>query len=114
MKQILEWSSTYVSNLAGTIAMVIAFVMWGPSLGSIRRKMFELFFYTHQLYGVYILFYVLHVGDAWFCMIIPGIFLFVIDRFLRFLQSRQRVAVLSARVLPSRFVELNFAKTHGK
>ncbi|KAK4770285.1 hypothetical protein SAY87_030817 [Trapa incisa] len=111
MVLMLEWSSTWVSNVAGEIAIVFAFAMWLTSLRSIRRKMFEVFFYTHQLYALYIIFYVLHVGAAYFCMIIPGIFLFVIDRYLRFLQSRRRVRLLSARLLPSGLVELNFAKS---
>lgn len=110
----LEWSSTWVSNVAGEIAIVFAFSMWATSLPSVRRKMFEVFFYTHHLYALYIIFYVLHVGAPYFCMIIPGIFLFLIDRYLRFLQSRRRAQLLSARLLPSEFVELNFTKSKGK
>ncbi|PKI63527.1 hypothetical protein CRG98_016194 [Punica granatum] len=110
--QLLEWSSTYVSNLAGTIAIIFAIAMWATSFRPVRRKMFEVFFYTHHLYILYIVFYVLHVGAAYFCMIIPGIFLFVIDRYLRFLQSRKRAPLLSARLLPFGLVELNFAKSN--
>ncbi|XP_050224873.1 ferric reduction oxidase 4-like [Mercurialis annua] len=107
----LEWSKTYVSNVAGVIAMVIGVVMWVASFYRTRRKMFELFFYTHQLYILYILFYALHVGAAYLCMIFPGIFLFLIDRYLRFLQSRKRARLVSARVLPCGVVELNFSKS---
>ncbi|KAK8686586.1 hypothetical protein V6N13_125610 [Hibiscus sabdariffa] len=113
MAEILEWSKTWVSNVAGVIAIVIAVPMWVTSLPHFRRKKFELFFSTHHLYLLYIIFYVLHVGDAYFCMILPGIFLFLIDRYLRFLQSRQRTRLLSARVLPCGVVELNFSKTPG-
>ncbi|XP_015571193.2 ferric reduction oxidase 4-like [Ricinus communis] len=113
MAEMLEWSKTYVSNVAGEIAMVLAVAMWLTSIHRIRRKMFELFFYTHHLYILYILFYVLHVGAAYTCMILPGIFLFLIDRYLRFLQSRQRVRLVSARLLPCGTVELNFSKDRG-
>ncbi|GMI75541.1 ferric reduction oxidase 4 [Hibiscus trionum] len=113
MAEILEWSKTWVSNVAGVIAIVIAVPMWVTSFPHFRRKKFELFFSTHHLYLLYIIFYVLHVGDAYFCMILPGIFLFLIDRYLRFLQSRQRTRLLSARVLPCGVVELNFSKTPG-
>ncbi|MBA0650052.1 hypothetical protein Goklo_017542 [Gossypium klotzschianum] len=109
----VEWSKTWVSNVAGVIAIVIAMPMWVTSLPQFRRMKFELFFYTHHLYLLYIFFYVLHVGDAYFCMIFPGIFLFLIDRYLRFLQSRQRTALLSARILPCGLLELNFSKTPG-
>ncbi|PON96997.1 Cytochrome b245, heavy chain [Trema orientale] len=108
---LLEWSQTYVSNVAGEIAIVFALVIWATSIGRVRRKMFEVFYYTHHLYTVYIIFYVLHVGAAYLCMILPGIFLFVIDRYLRFLQSRDRVRLLSTRLLPGGTFELNFAKS---
>ncbi|XP_031275080.1 ferric reduction oxidase 4-like isoform X1 [Pistacia vera] len=111
MIELLEWSKTYLSNLAGMIATVIAVVMWVTSMPRFRRKMFEVFFYTHHLYIIFIIFYVLHVGSAYFCMILPGIFLFVVDRYLRFLQSRKRARLLSARLLPCDVVELNFSKS---
>ncbi|KAL9666910.1 hypothetical protein QQ045_001254 [Rhodiola kirilowii] len=109
----LEWSKDYVSNVAGVIAFAVSLVMWATSIPRIRRKMFELFFYSHHLYFLYIVFYILHVGPAYLCMILPGIFLFLIDRYLRFLQSCQRVRLVSARLLPRGFAELNFAKSPG-
>lgn len=111
--QALEWSRTYVSNVAGEIAFVISLAMWATSFPCFRRKMFEVFFYSHHLYTVYLLFYILHVGVAYLCMILPGIFLFLIDRYLRYLQSRHRAMLVSARVLPCDTLELNFCKSPG-
>ncbi|KAL6123197.1 hypothetical protein ACLB2K_075719 [Fragaria x ananassa] len=113
MVLLLQWSKTYVSNVAGDIAMVLAVAMWVTSIPRVRRKMFEVFYYTHQLYPLYILFYVLHVGASYFCMILPGIFLFAVDRYLRFLQSSGHAALVSARVLPCETLELNFSKSKG-
>lgn len=106
----LEWSRDYVSNIAGEIAFVVSLVIWAASFPRFRRKMFEVFFYTHQLYIVYLLFYIFHVGVEYFCTILPGIFLFFIDRYLRFLQSRQSARLISARLSTSGSVELNFSK----
>ncbi|KAI5657884.1 hypothetical protein M9H77_26677 [Catharanthus roseus] len=36
----LQWSSTYVSNVAGVIAFLFSLVMWITSLYGVRRKMF--------------------------------------------------------------------------
>ncbi|KAL4595076.1 hypothetical protein ACB092_12G065800 [Castanea dentata] len=113
MAEMLQWRKNGVPNVAGEIAIVFAMAMWVTSFPRVRRKMFEVFFYTHHLYTLYIFFYVLHVGSAYFCMILPGIFLFLVDRFLRFLQSRQRARLVSARLLPSGIVELNFSKSQG-
>ncbi|KAJ4887834.1 Ferric reduction oxidase 4 [Raphanus sativus] len=93
--------------------MVTGIVMWVTSLPYFRRNKFEIFFYIHHLCGLYIVFYVLHVGDSWFCMILPNIFLFFIDRYLRFLQSTKRSRLVFARNLPSDNLELTFSKTPG-
>ncbi|XP_012851925.1 PREDICTED: ferric reduction oxidase 4-like [Erythranthe guttata] len=113
MSQMLEWSSTYLSNLAGVIAIVMLMAIWATSFARVRRKMFELFFYVHHLYIPYLVFYMFHVGVAYLCMILPGIFLFIIDRYLRFLVSKRRTRLVSSRLLSNRTMELTFAKSPG-
>ncbi|KAK9666360.1 hypothetical protein RND81_14G179400 [Saponaria officinalis] len=110
---VLEWSPVYVSNLAGTISWVFLIAMWVTSFAYTRRKTFEVFFYTHQLYALGTFFYVVHIGVSWTCQILPGIFLFTRDRYLRFLQSRSNARLISARVLPSGTVEMTFQKSRG-
>ncbi|XP_073309855.1 ferric reduction oxidase 4-like [Primulina huaijiensis] len=106
----LEWSSTYLSNVAGVIAFVVSLGMWVTSFDRVRRKAFEVFFYSHHLYTIFMFFYMLHVGVAYMCLILPGIFLFLIDRYLRFLQSRHKSRLVSTRLLPNGTLELTFAK----
>ncbi|KAL2456083.1 Ferric reduction oxidase 4 [Forsythia ovata] len=113
MYLMLQWSSTYLPNIAGVIAFVVSLGIWATSFDRIRRNFFEVFFYAHHLYILYVFFYILHVGVAYFCMILPGIFLFLIDRYLRFLQSRRRVRLFSTRLLPNGTVELTFSKNPG-
>ncbi|KAF1863554.1 hypothetical protein Lal_00030602 [Lupinus albus] len=43
---------------------------------------------------------------------LPSFYLFLVDRYLRFLQSRNQVRLVFARVLPCEAVELNFSKAH--
>ncbi|KAL8031881.1 hypothetical protein ABFX02_13G058300 [Erythranthe guttata] len=87
--------------------------LWATTFPRIRRKMFEVFFYSHHMYIPFVVFFIYHVGINYTSMMLPGFFLFVIDRYLRFLQSRSHVRLLSARVLPCETVELNFSKTKG-
>lgn len=75
--------------------------------------MFELFLYTHYLYIFFMIFFILHIGIGFACIMLPGFYLFVIDRYLRFLQSRDKVRLVSARLLPCDALELNFAKSRG-
>ncbi|KAH9604127.1 hypothetical protein KSS87_010467 [Heliosperma pusillum] len=110
ISEALKWEKVGVSNVAGEIALLSGLILWIATFPRIRRKMFEVFFYTHHLYIVFMLFFFLHVGISYAFYMLPGIFLFIIDRYLRFLQSRQRVRLLSARVLSCQAIELNFAK----
>lgn len=108
--QLLEWKDIGVANLAGVISLLAGLFMWLTSLPGVRRINFELFFYTHQLYVVFVVFLALHVGDFIFSIAAAGIFLFMLDRFLRFCQSRKTVDILSARCLPCGTVELIVSK----
>ncbi|CAO2821209.1 unnamed protein product [Amaranthus hypochondriacus] len=113
MSEMLEWAKDWVSNVAGEISWVFLIVMWVTSFAYTRRRTFEVFFYTHQLYTVATFFYVIHIGVAWTMQILPGIFLFALDRYLRFLQSRSRARLISTRILPGGAVEMTFSKTPG-
>ncbi|KAJ4953674.1 hypothetical protein NE237_030506 [Protea cynaroides] len=113
MWEMLTWDKVGVANAAGELALLSGLTMWATTFPRIRRKMFELFFYTHHLYIIFIFFFILHVGISYACMMLPGFYLFLVDRYLRFLQSRQRVRLISARVLPCETVELNFSKSPG-
>ncbi|KAH9607553.1 hypothetical protein KSS87_020456 [Heliosperma pusillum] len=110
---LLEWSPAWVSNVSGEISWIFLLAIWATSFAYTRRKSFELFFYTHQLYAVATFFYVVHIGVSWTCQILPGIFLFVLDRYLRFLQSRSNARLISARLLPGGNVEMTFHKSPG-
>lgn len=108
--QLNEWSDIGIANLPGVISLLAGLFMWVTSFAPVRRWNFELFFYTHQLYVVFVVFLALHVGDFIFTMAAGGIFLFVLDRFLRFCQSRRTVNVISAKCLPCGTVELVLSK----
>lgn len=53
------------------------------------------------------------MGIGYALYMLPGFYLFMIDRYLRFLQSSQRVRLLSARSLACGALELNFAKSRS-
>ncbi|XP_019454995.1 PREDICTED: ferric reduction oxidase 3, mitochondrial-like [Lupinus angustifolius] len=109
----LKWDKVGISNLAGEIALIFGLIMWIATIPRIRRKFFELFFYTHYLYILFIVFFIFHVGITYACLMLPSFYLFLVDRYIRFLQSRHQVRLVSARVLPCEAIELNFSKDHG-
>ncbi|XVE56339.1 hypothetical protein DITRI_Ditri04bG0001300 [Diplodiscus trichospermus] len=108
--EIKKWQRTGRIYLAGEITLVTGLVMWITSLPQIRRKRFEIFYYMHHLYIVFLVFFLLHAGDRHFYMIFPGVFLFGLDKLLRILQSRPETYLLSARLYPCKAVELILPK----
>ncbi|KAK9928619.1 hypothetical protein M0R45_025744 [Rubus argutus] len=110
LNQILEWKDIGIANLPGVISLIAGLLMWITSLPPVRKLNFELFFYTHQLYVIFIVFFALHVGDNLFAIAAGGLFIFILDRFLRFCQSRRVVDIISAKCLPCGTVELVLAK----
>ncbi|XP_060167480.1 ferric reduction oxidase 6-like [Lycium barbarum] len=110
VEELIDWKNIGVANLPGVISLAAGLLMWVTSLPGVRRKNFELFFYTHQLYVVFVVFLALHVGDFIFMIAGAGIFLFMLDRFLRFFQSRKTVDILSATCFPCGTVELVISK----
>ena len=112
--QMLRWDFADVANLAGEIALLILLIMRAMSIPHIRRNMFELFYYTNHLYFLIFIFFIFRVGFAFACITLPGFYIFLVDRYLRFLQSWQKVCLTSARILPCVTVELNFSKSLGK
>ncbi|XP_059648341.1 ferric reduction oxidase 6-like isoform X2 [Cornus florida] len=110
LTEILEWKSDRGANFAGVICYIFALLMWVTSLPPVRRRYFELFLYTHQLYILFFIFMALHIGDTYFSRAAAGIFLFMLDRFLRFCQSRRTVKITSATSFPCGTVQLVLSK----
>ncbi|XP_057952295.1 ferric reduction oxidase 8, mitochondrial isoform X2 [Malania oleifera] len=109
-EEMWKWQKTGRVYLAGEIALVTGLVIWITSLQQMRRKQFEIFYYTHHLYIVFLLFVLFHVGDRHFYMVFPGVFLFGLDKLFRVIQSRPETCILSARIFPCRAIELTLPK----
>ncbi|PWA46087.1 ferric reduction oxidase 8 [Artemisia annua] len=108
--EIWKWQTTGRIYLAGEISLVAGLVIWVTSLPQVRRKRFEIFYYTHHLYTIFIIFFLFHTGDRHFYMVFPAIFLFAIERLLRIIQSRPETCILSARIFPFKAIEVILPK----
>lgn len=113
-KQIWKWQRTGRVYVAGVISLVTGLLMWITSLPQIRRRCFETFYYTHHLYIVFLVSFLFHAGDRHFYWILPGVFLFGLDKTLRIVQSRSESCVLSARLYSCKAVELVLPKDPSK
>lgn len=111
--QFVKWQRTGIANLPGVISLVAGLLMWPTSLAYVRRRFFNVFFSVHQLYIVFFAFAAWHLGITCTAFFLGGAFLFFIDRFLRFLQSRKAIQGVTARVLPTGIVELKLPVSPG-
>ncbi|XP_071696322.1 ferric reduction oxidase 8, mitochondrial [Rutidosis leptorrhynchoides] len=105
-----KWQKTGRIYLAGEISLIAGLIMWMTSLPQVRRKRFELFYYTHHLYTIFIVFFLFHTGDRHFYMVFPAIFLFAIEKLLRIIQSRPQTCIISARIFPFKAIEVILPK----
>ncbi|KAI7727610.1 hypothetical protein M8C21_012990 [Ambrosia artemisiifolia] len=97
--EMLQWQKTGRIYLAGEITLVAGLVIWITSLPQVRRKRFEIFYYTHHLYAIFIIFFLFHTGDRHFYMVL-----------LRIIQSRPKTCILSARIFPLKAIEIILPK----
>ncbi|OWM79288.1 ferric reduction oxidase 7, chloroplastic-like [Punica granatum] len=110
LEEITSWVSSDSAVFPGVIALSAGLLMWVTSLPPVRKKQFEVFLYTHHLYIVFVVFFALHSNDFIFSIPSGGILLFMIDRFLRFCQSRRTVNIISATRFPCGIIELVLSK----
>ncbi|KAL8465577.1 hypothetical protein ACS0TY_034892 [Phlomoides rotata] len=105
-----KWQTKGRIYLAGEITLLTGLVIWITALPQIRRRWFQVFYYTHHLYIVFLVFFLFHGGDRHFYMVFPGVFLFALDKLLRVIQSTTETCILSARVFPCKAIELTLPK----
>ncbi|KAH7296649.1 hypothetical protein KP509_26G032700 [Ceratopteris richardii] len=109
-QQIFEWETNGESCavVAGLIGIIVGLIMWVSALSFFRRRWYELFFGVHHLYIIFFLFFLYHVIRTVHFIVIPCL-LFMVDRFLRMVQSQHSVDVLSAKILESGCLHLRIA-----
>ncbi|XP_078437658.1 ferric reduction oxidase 2-like [Wolffia australiana] len=83
MCEMVQWAKEGVADVAGELAMVFGLVLRATTFRQIRRKSNELFLYTHQLYALFMFFFLLHVGISFYFLVLPGVYLFLLNRYLR-------------------------------
>ncbi|XP_068652314.1 ferric reduction oxidase 8, mitochondrial-like [Aristolochia californica] len=108
--EMAHWQKTGRVNIAGAITLVIGLIIWITSIPQVRRRKFELFYYTHHLYILFLIFFLFHAGDRHFYTVLAAVFLYALDKILRIVQSTQVTSIISARLLPCKAVELTFPK----
>ena len=79
----------------GLMAWISLWLIALTSVGFIRRRWFEGFYYAHALFMLFVVGALIHASHA-VEFLVPGLALYVIDRLVRFSNNFRRVDVVSA------------------
>ncbi|KAF2077058.1 hypothetical protein CYY_001625 [Polysphondylium violaceum] len=109
-----------LAGWTGHVVVVAMVLMYTSAIESIRRPMFEVFWYTHHLFIFYFGFLAVHglaglleTASFWKWTIGPCV-LYIIERLIRILRSKQTTMLLLARQHPSRVIEIRMKTTKFK
>lgn len=100
----------------GHIVLIIMVLMYSSAVESIRRPLFEGFWYTHHLFVLYYVIISFHGAAALFgapefvYYICGPLFFYAIERTVRVLRGNQTTMLILARSHPSRVLELRMKK----
>lgn len=99
--------------VTGGVIMLAMLFIFGGAPENVRRGQFEIFWYSHHWFTVFIVFTILHGSmffnpNFWKYIIVPG-FLYIVERCLRYYRSKQKVVVLSITNMDD-VLSLEFAK----
>jgi NADPH oxidase len=105
-----------ISGATGHIVVLIMVLMYSSAVESIRRPMFEIFWFTHHLFILYYGILSFHGAAAllepptFVYWIVGPLALYFIERTVRILRGKQTTMLLLARQHPSRVIELRMKK----
>eukprot|EP01125_Pyxidicula_operculata_P005860 TRINITY_DN204_c0_g1_i1.p1 TRINITY_DN204_c0_g1~~TRINITY_DN204_c0_g1_i1.p1 ORF type:complete len:529 (-),score=77.06 TRINITY_DN204_c0_g1_i1:121-1707(-) len=112
----LTWAFTTVPGATGVVACIAMILMYTTAVSSVRRPMFELFWYTHHLFIVFFIILCCH-GLAglleppmfWMWTIGPMVF-YLIERIIRSVRKSQKTIIVQAIQHPSKTLEIRMRK----
>jgi len=105
-----------IAGVTGHIVLLIMVLMYSSAVESIRRPMFEIFWFTHHLFILYYGLLSFHGAAAllepptFVYWIVGPLALYLIERTVRILRGKQTTMLILARQHPSHVIELRMKK----
>lgn len=97
-------------NVFGELALLCFVVMGLTSIPWVRRKMYNLFYYVHQLFLLAIVFTIMHIGSTiWW--LLPTVVLYVMSRVISHVNSFKPVEVKELTCLDHGIVKVVIARS---
>ena len=95
---------------SGLTLIGIFIVMWVCALKVVRDKgLFELFYFTHQLFWIWFAFLIVHYPTYWQWVVVPGA-LFIIEQGIRLVRGRLPATLETMTAMPSNVTRLRLRR----
>ncbi|TDH64901.1 hypothetical protein CCR75_005898 [Bremia lactucae] len=102
-----------LQNFCGQLALLCCLIIGVTSLGPIRRKYYDVFYYSHHLFLFVLFLSAMHFSQFVIWMY-PAICLYVMHRILARSQSRMPCEVVDLEAIPGEITRLVFRRSPGK
>lgn len=97
-----------IGMMAGVVVFIVIPVFCVGTLNVIRRRYFEVFYFTHFASGILFLSVIWHSDFAWMYLV-PGLTLYLVDMLIRFNKSTVPMRVMGLKALEDDITEITFA-----
>ncbi|CAH1153484.1 unnamed protein product [Phaedon cochleariae] len=110
------WCWQTLTGFTGVVLTVIFVIMYIFALPMIRRKIYNWFWYTHSLYPLFFIFFILHGTGRLiqppftYYFFLGPVILFTFDNLVSTSRKKIEIPVIQAEVLPSNVTMLAFRK----
>jgi len=100
--------------ISGMILLIIMMFIYCGGFDAVKRKTFEIFWYSHHLFIPYFILILVHGKGGlnpnfWKYFLLPGI-LYIIERILRVVRSKNEVRLMSVLYMEPKLLSLEFDK----
>ncbi|XP_074037846.1 dual oxidase 1 [Leptinotarsa decemlineata] len=110
------WCWQTMTGITGVILTLIWAVMYMFALPVIRRKIYNWFWYTHNLYPIFYIFFILHGTGRLiqppftYYFLLGPLILYTLDCLISISRKKVEIPVIRAEILPSNVTMLEFQK----
>eukprot|EP01094_Clydonella_sp_ATCC50884_P009136 TRINITY_DN1866_c0_g1_i1.p1 TRINITY_DN1866_c0_g1~~TRINITY_DN1866_c0_g1_i1.p1 ORF type:complete len:541 (-),score=154.23 TRINITY_DN1866_c0_g1_i1:102-1724(-) len=102
-----------LAGVTGNLLTLIIVAMYSTAIDSIKRRYFNMFWFTHHLFIVFFILLLLHGPNFWIWFIAPGA-IYLVERVMREWRGKQSTSVHSIIKHPSDVIEIRMKKKSFK
>lgn len=97
-----------IGMMSGVVVFIVIPVFCVGTMNIIRRRYFEVFYFTHFASGILFLAIIWHSDFAWMYLV-PGLTLYLVDMMIRFNKQTLPIRVMGLKALEDDITEITFA-----